>query len=61
MKYGNDPSMGHKSASPGAPKGGGSNKGASTKLHKASAGGAPGSVGTMGKVSNKNPFPNGMC
>lgn len=48
-------------------KGGGSktphpsNTGASTKLKKASAGGAPGSVGTMGKVSNKNPFPNGMC
>lgn len=55
-----DPSKG-KSAAPKAPKGGGSNKGASTKLHKASAGGAPGSVGTMGKVSNKNPFPNGMC
>jgi hypothetical protein len=38
-----------------------SNTGASTKLKKASAGGAPGSVGTMGKVSNKNPYPNGMC
>lgn len=50
-----------KNAAPKAPKGGGSNQGASTKLHKASAGGAPGSVGTMGKVSNKNPYPNGLC
>ncbi len=49
-----------KNAAPSAPKGGGCNHGSSTKLKKASAGGAPGSVGTMGKVSNKNQFPRGL-
>jgi hypothetical protein len=60
MKYGNDPSMGHKSSG-GSKTPSPSNTGATGSLKKASAGGAPGSVGTMGKVSTKNPFPNGMC
>jgi hypothetical protein len=39
---------------------GASNTGASTGLRSAPAGGAPGMVGTMGPVSNKNPFPKGL-
>jgi hypothetical protein len=37
-----------------------SNTGSSTKLHNAPAGGAPGTVGTMGPVTNKNCYPKGL-
>jgi hypothetical protein len=39
---------------------GASNTGASTGLKMAPAGGAPGTVGTMGPVSNANPYPRGL-
>jgi hypothetical protein len=58
---------GNKSAK-GSMKGGdadsgsmGSNHGATGKLKKAEAGGAPGTVGTMGPVTTKNPFPHGLA
>jgi hypothetical protein len=52
--------QGSSSASSKAPANA-SNSGASTKLRSAPAGGAPGMVGTMGSVSNKNPFPKGLA
>lgn len=39
----------------------GSNHGATGSLKHAPAGGAPGNVGTMNKVTTTNRFPNGMA
>ncbi len=39
----------------------GSNHGATGSLKSAPAGGAPGKVGTMDKVSTTNRFPNGLA
>lgn len=39
----------------------GSNHGATGGPHKAPAGGAPGTVGTLGPVSTKNPYPKGLA
>ena len=53
-----DNNKGKGSAAPKAPAGGGSNKGSTGGLKSAPANGGN---GTMGKVTTKNPFPDGMC
>lgn len=54
------PNEGSKKGYGGSKTPGCSNTGATGSLKKASAGGAPGKVGTMNKVTTTNRFPNGL-